>query len=254
MNSRIEIGAPTATEVSNAMSSPKLAILVDGENISPELAEDILQKASPLGIAAFRLVFGDFERRNVPPWNSLLTQSLGYEVVSILRAQRGSNTSDEAICLRALELTATGAADAICVASNDGDFSGLADQLKDAAIPFYVLGTPDCSKMLRDSCTEFLLLGQVETPCQKLGMKQLHLLRAAVLEHADKRGWAKLQAIDRYLRSRSAPYRKHRWGFASITKALKAAKQFELRDFPDKHRRARISDEASRNSHSIGTS
>ena len=226
------------------MSIQSLAVLVDGENISPDYAEEILQKASPLGDVSIRLVFGDFHRRNTPPWNTLSVKALGYKLMYVSRAYRGSNSADKAMCSRARHLASRQCVKAICIVSCDGDFALLAEELISAGVPCYAMGPNHTSARLISHCQRFIRLGEhhdVERPTSH-HRSQIHLLRHAVATHANKCGWAKLQAVDRYLRRHSAAYRENRWGFASISKIVMAAGHFEIQDFPDNQRRVRSSD------------
>lgn len=94
------------------MSTQSLAVLVDGENISPDYAEEILQKASTLGKVSIRLVFGDFRRRNTPPWDTAVVKAFRYDLVHVHREFRGSNSADEALCNRARRLARRQSAEA----------------------------------------------------------------------------------------------------------------------------------------------
>lgn len=221
------------------MNSRALAVLIDGENISPIYAEEILQRTRSLGPVSVRLVFGDFRRKNTPPWKSPIVEALGYNLVPVTRQYVGSNSADEAICAKARRFAHRGSADAICIVSCDGGFSTVAKELIDGGTPCYGMGTDQASKRLVCSCTQFFLIGEQLPPSPVLRRQRLRMLRVAVAEHADKQGWAKLKAVDRYLKRHSSLYCQDRWGYQSISKLFWAAEQFELRIFPNNEERVR---------------
>lgn len=221
------------------MNIRALAVLIDGENISPIYAEEILQRAHLLGAVSVRLVFGDFHRKNTPPWNLPIVEALGYNLVSVTRKHIGSNSTDQAICEKARRFVHQGTVDAICIVSCDGDFSTLAKELVVNGTPCYGMGTDQASKRLVFSCTQFSLLGEELPPNRVLRNERLRMLRVAVAEHADKQGWAKLKAVDSYLKRHSTLYDRDRWGYESIFKLFCATKQFEQRIFPNNQNRVR---------------
>ncbi|QDS97195.1 NYN domain-containing protein [Adhaeretor mobilis] len=226
------------------MNTYQLAVLIDGENISPTWAEEIRRKADLLGQVSMCQVFGDFRRPNTPRWNSLVVDALGFKLVQVSRPYRGSNSADEAIFRAAREIVEQRRADAVCVASGDGDFCKLAEEMIAACIPCYVIGNEYTSRRLQSVCTRFFRLGANDPTSQvgELCQSQICLLRAAVMLHANKHGWANIQAVARYLKSRSARYRADRWGFASISKLIRATGEFELKEFPKSRLRAKAHD------------
>ncbi|WP_425395400.1 NYN domain-containing protein [Aeoliella sp.] len=221
------------------MNEKKLALLVDGENIAPEFAEEILHKAGTLGIVSVRIVYGEFRRTTTPPWQSPVVKALGFDLCRVKRAFRCSNSTDEAICRAAKRLVRRGTAEAVCIVSADGDFAALAEELIAEGNPCFGIGPNDASKKLKSSCSEFLCLGDSSPVSGPIRKQQIRVLRVAVTAHANKNGWAKIQAVEDYLQIHSTLYRQQRWGFASISEVFMATNQFELQDFPDNQYRVR---------------
>lgn len=198
-----------------------------------------MQRAMALGSVSVRLVFGDFGRKNTPPWKSPIVFALGYNLVSVTRKYVGSNSADQAICEKARQLVNRGSIDGICLVSCDGGFSCLAKELNTNGFRCYGMGTDQASKRLICSCTQYFLLGERCPPNNLLRRHRLRMISVAIAEHADKNGWAKPKAFDGYLKHHSTLYRQDRWGYECLSKVLWVAKQFDIRIFPNDEKRVR---------------
>ncbi len=207
----------------------RIALLIDGENISPRYAEELVGKTNDLGRVTTRWVFGDFKRKNTPPWNTLLTKALGIYPVQVRRVGMGLNSIDQAIITQAQKLLEGDVVDGFCVASADGHFAPLAEQVREAGRLFFGVGPADSSRKLIQACHRFLSLADTSEGSWKLSDKQrVRLLRLAVSFHVNKKGWSKVRAVALWLRHWSLSYTKNKWGFASATKLLRATGDFEI--------------------------
>lgn len=211
---------------------PRLALLIDGENIPPRYAKELMSKACELGNVTIRQVYGDFRCHNSPSWNAQLPRELGIEAVHQQQTYRGSNSTDLAIIAAAQALLKTAAVEGICVSSGDGHFAPLARQIRAAGRLAYGIGPSSTSQKLTKACDQFLSFDSKFDPSgclpnrSKLNSEQQQLLNHAVAHHANKDGWAKVSAVSHYLRHHSPDYAKNKWGHASATKLLRATGRF----------------------------
>lgn len=129
------------------LSAPA-ALLIDGDNLSPDLAEAILRACGPTPV--IRRVYAD------------LTTRTGWAAVPWLRAihaGQGKNAADLLLTIEAMDLAASGAASSFAIASSDGDFTHLAHRLREGGHTVTGLGEAKAPARFRAACTRFAELG-----------------------------------------------------------------------------------------------
>ena len=89
--------------LSNPLAAPAspLALLVDGENLRPDLAATLLARSRAYGDPLIRRVYGDASR--LPGWDALP----GFRLI---HSGRGKNAADMLLCIEAMALVQAGRA------------------------------------------------------------------------------------------------------------------------------------------------
>jgi hypothetical protein len=100
----------------------RVAVLVDGENMGPGLAADILDAAGPWKYQVVRRVYGDVGCLN--GW----CKKPGFELI---HSQSAKNAADIRMVIDAMRLSYEGRADQFVIASSDSDFTQLAHHLRE---------------------------------------------------------------------------------------------------------------------------
>jgi len=132
----------------------KLAVFIDIENFGNS--------------AAIRSVF-DFLAQG---WNPICRRAYGFGLVrhrdlfrdlsiipiEILHNTTGKNAADIALVIDAMTELSLGRSEAFCIVSGDGDFSRLAQIIRERGLPVLVFGPESTPVALRTACTEFHLL------------------------------------------------------------------------------------------------
>jgi len=126
----------------------RVAVLVDGENVSHLLATEILLGAGRSGKVTVRRVYGDV---------ALLR---GWEADTRFSARhtghgRSKNTADINLVIEAMDLAHDRLVDAFVIVSSDGDFAPLATRLREASFGVTGIGMPRAAQSFKDACTEF---------------------------------------------------------------------------------------------------
>ncbi len=126
-----------------------VALLIDGDNMSPALAGKAVMSAGRLGPVVVLRVYGD--ARKLGAWHD----APGFRVV---HAHAGKNITDMLLTVEALELSFAGTIDGFALATSDRDFTPLAQSLR--ARGFAVLGLvgSTATTTFRQSCTDVLTL------------------------------------------------------------------------------------------------
>ncbi|SEN86209.1 Uncharacterized conserved protein, LabA/DUF88 family [Gemmobacter aquatilis] len=133
----------------------RLALCIDGENLSAALAGQIITRALGFGQPAIRRVYGNAAQ--LPQWDA----APGFRLV---HSGKGKNATDLLLTVEAMALIHDGLADALVIASSDRDFSHLATHLRERGTPVIGMGEAKTSADFRKACTKFIELGQAVVP------------------------------------------------------------------------------------------
>ena len=127
-------------------SRPRVALLVDGDNLSSTHAETLLAKSAHYGALIFKRVYGNVT--NLNGWCA----APGFKPV---HSGTGKNATDLLMSIEAMSLMLQGQADTLIIASSDGDFTHLAQHLTERGQTVIGIGTKTASDRFRKSCTDF---------------------------------------------------------------------------------------------------
>ncbi len=127
----------------------RLALLIDGENVSCAHADRIEAAAAAIGERQIGRVYGDAQR--LAGWE----QRGG---LMLVHTGSGKNAADLRLCIDAVDLAHRKKLDGFVIASSDGDFLHLAQYLREAGFPVVGLGETKTPVRFRQACTRFELL------------------------------------------------------------------------------------------------
>jgi len=133
----------------------RIAVLVDGDNLSAAHAPELRRIGAALGLPAVLRVYGDFSR--LPGWQAVP----GFRHV---HAGSGKNATDLLLTVDAMELALEAEVEALVLASSDGDFSHLALRLRERGLQIVGAGEAKTPPHFREACGHFVELGSVATP------------------------------------------------------------------------------------------
>lgn len=133
----------------------RIAVLVDGDNLSAAHAPELRRIGAALGLPAVLRVYGDFSR--LPGWQAVP----GFRHV---HAGSGKNATDLLLTVDAMELALEAEVEALVLASSDGDFSHLALRLRERGLQIVGAGEAKAPPHFREACGHFIELGSVATP------------------------------------------------------------------------------------------
>ncbi|MFN3643518.1 MAG: NYN domain-containing protein [Gemmobacter sp.] len=140
------MGAFTAAAMRD---EPRLALLVDGENLPHAFAEQILARAAAHGALPVRRVYGNMTR--LAAWEA----APGFRPV---HTGTGKNSADMMLVIEAMALVHAGGLDGVAIASSDRDFTHLAHHLRERGLIVIGIGTAFAPEAFRKACTRFIEL------------------------------------------------------------------------------------------------
>jgi hypothetical protein len=206
---------------------PRLAVLIDAENISHRLAAQVFDLVAPLGEAPIRRIYGDF-KGSADSWTEAAARH-ALEARHCFAPARGKNGADIALTVDAMDLLRDGAMDGICIVSSDGDFAALARRIRNEERSAFGLGCSTTPHGFRASCTQFFCLNPVPAVAAMDPRAALEEKIRKVLAGCPMRaGWYHLGEFGTCAKAEKLVPTDH--GAASLSKLLKATGKFTFRD------------------------
>lgn len=127
----------------------KIALLVDGDNISVRHAACILKITEPLGRVDIARVYGNARTSD---WHDA-------EGFRFIHSGIGKNATDLLLAIDAMELALMSGVDTFVLASSDRDFIHLALRLKERGLTVIGIGEGKTTESYRAACTKFEEVG-----------------------------------------------------------------------------------------------
>lgn len=171
----------------------RIALLIDGENVSQKYAKLITDEISEYGTTTYKRVYGDFTNGSVLSWKDNLRD---YAMTPIFQFNytRGKNASDSAMVIDAMDILYSGTVDGFCLVTSDSDFTKLAIRLREAGMLVIGMGEQKTPNSLVRACNTF---------------KYLDLLYSEEEAGADGKALAALKAeTDKTVRENETRHRK----------------------------------------------
>lgn len=198
--------------------APRLAVLIDGENICGDVADELFEKAAELGTAIVRRVYGNFTNSQARTW---LKPMVRHGIVA-RQVCSAKNAADTALIIDAMDLLHRGQLDGICIASGDKGFAQLATHIREMSVGVYGFCVEKALDDVRGSFTQIFPLGPADDA------KTLELLDAVRSKSAN--GWARLSALGEIIDRK-------KFGGLSLNKIFETNRRFKL---DDKNQNVRI--------------
>lgn len=136
---------------------PRLAVLIDAENISTKYIKVILDEISNYGIATYKRAYGDWTSPVLKGWKDEVLKNSITPMQQYSYTQ-GKNSTDSAMIIDAMDILYSGKVDGFCIASSDSDFTRLASRLREAGMLVIGMGEKKTVEAFRTSCTMFKYL------------------------------------------------------------------------------------------------
>ncbi|NIF30150.1 NYN domain-containing protein [Pantoea sp. Tr-811] len=223
----------------------RVAVLVDCDNVSPEIVEYALKVAAQFGRIVVRRGYGNHSTL-ANKWQEALvrlafTPCLQYQYAS------GKNTSDIALALDAQETLFDHRADIFCLVTSDSDFAYLCRKLRERGASVCIVGeskTPDALRNASDQFFEWrneglekgeanqveLHQGQVTDKRPVVKRRPRFVVDAvALLAGETAEGRATLSAVGGYLKRTDPGFSPTPYGHSGLLEMMKTYDLLDLR-------------------------
>lgn len=181
---------------------PKLAVLIDADNVPAKFAESILKEVTSIGEPALRRVYGDWTSSHLKGWSNKIL-SLGLVAHQQTTNISGKNASDIGLVIDAMDILHSGLFDGFVLVSSDSDFTSLANRIRENGISVYGIGERKTPEALRNVCNRFIFIENLNlnrdgddsdevTVLQERPSKALNILKEAFERVQQEDEWVHL--------------------------------------------------------------
>lgn len=227
----------------------KLAVLIDGDNISANDAHTLFAEIARYGIANVKRIYGDWSSNHLQAWENILLKH-ALTPVQQFAYTKGKNATDMMMVIEAMDLLYSGTFDGFCLVSSDSDFTPLASRIRASGLAVYGFGRRKTPEALRQACDRFIYLENLDddasndvvdagdaaakpqetaTIRQSIEGSTRTMLYKAIKENADDSGWALLGQIGSYLSQVNADFDPRNYGYAKLSSMLKTIDGLQFR-------------------------
>ena len=227
---------------------PRIALLIDADN-SPAVKIDlILNELSTFGETSIRRAYGNWKKQELRGWEEVLHEH-AIRPMQQFDYSKGKNASDMAMVIDALDILYSDRPEAFGIVSSDADFTPLVMYLRAKGTAVYGFGAQKTPEPFVNACSRFLFLDKLAAPAAggsadadadaaatplrvstaklKQYTKLVTLLRNAVEAAQGESGWARVGAVGQQI-GNQASFDSRNYGYATLTKLLKATELFQL--------------------------
>jgi hypothetical protein len=142
---------------------PRLAVLIDADNIPARHAEAILDELAGHGEPTVRRVYGDWSSQALTAWKEK-ARSLGLVMHQQSANTKGKNASDIGLVIDAMDILHAGKVEGFALVSSDSDFTRLASRIREDGMQVIGVGEAKTPESLRKVCNRFLMIENIVAP------------------------------------------------------------------------------------------
>lgn len=140
--------------------APRLAVLIDADNVTARNASAILDEIASFGEPSVRRVYGDWSSSALTQWKEQ-ARDLGLVMHQQSANTKGKNASDIGLVIDAMDILHAGKVDGFVLVSSDSDFTRLASRIREDGLQVIGIGEAKTPESLRKVCNRFVLIENI---------------------------------------------------------------------------------------------
>jgi Fe-S-cluster formation regulator IscX/YfhJ len=230
----------------DSKTDPRLAVLIDADNIPYANVKEMLEEIAKYGTPTFKRIYGDWTKPTVAGWKSVLLEH-AITPVQQYAYTTGKNATDSAMIIDAMDILYSGRVDGFCIVSSDSDFTRLATRLREAGMKVIGIGEKKTPKPFISACEKFIYL-EILKPnteskeedkktkgkntsgktVEEIDEKLIKLIRSSINDLADENGWAFLGELGSLLLKKHPNFDPRNYGFNKMLPLIKSINKFEV--------------------------
>ena len=140
--------------------TPRLAVLIDADNVPARHAVAILDEIASFGDPSLRRVYGDWSSQALTQWKEA-ARDLGLVMHQQSANTKGKNASDIGLVIDAMDILHAGKVDGFVLVSSDSDFTRLASRIREDGLQVIGIGESKTPDSLRKVCNRFVFIENI---------------------------------------------------------------------------------------------
>lgn len=225
---------------------PRLAVLIDADNIPYANVKEMLEEIAKYGTPTFKRIYGDWTKPTVSGWKTVLLEH-AITPVQQYAYTTGKNATDSAMIIDAMDILYSGRVDGFCIVSSDSDFTRLATRLREAGMKVIGIGEKKTPRAFISACEKFIYLEilkpQSDTSVEKkskskgksrsksvedVGPKLIKSIADSINDLGDENGWAFLGELGNLLIKKQPNFDPRNYGYNKLHQLIKSIDEFEV--------------------------
>ena len=217
--------------------SDRLAVLIDADNASSQIADGLFEEIAKIGEASVRRIYGDFATPRMKGWSGVLSRH------AIIPQQQfayvtGKNASDIALVIDAMDLLQSGRFDGFCLVSSDSDFTRLAARIREQGTDVYGFGEKKTPESFRQACRRFIYTENLLPRATAAGNngpdaleppdKAVPILRRVIMQMDTEDGWVELGGFGKNLSNLAPDFDARTYGYKKLSDLVRKSGAFDV--------------------------
>ena len=216
------------------MEDLKIALLIDGDNISAKYLNSILDELTEVGVATIKRIYGDWTRPEMHSWGKeLLNRSI--TPMQQFNNVSGKNATDSALIIDAMDILYNKDVDAFAIVSSDSDFTRLASRLAESGKTVIGMGEAKTPDSFRNACTRFVSLenlhssqGEIPTKSDLSQRGVEHVIAKTIRDNENAGKVTSLAEVGNRLRKKYPDFDVRTFGYSYLSTFIEDMPRFEL--------------------------
>ncbi len=229
-----------------SLARPRLAVLIDAENIAPDVTDALFLAIENLGDANVRRAYGDFSDARLFGWQQPMHRH------AVIPQQHFAGHASRiavhgALVIDAMDLLHTSLFDGFCLVSASGDFTRLASRIREQGLDVHGFGRRGAADGFRAACRHFVFLehlmmgmapagpmapaaaDQAQAGADEAKLRAAAvLLRRAIRQVPQKDGWSHLSPLGKAVRRINPSFDPRTYGHTKLLTLVAQTGAFEL--------------------------
>ena len=234
--------------------APRLAVLIDADNVPAAYAEAIFEEIAALGEASVRRIYGDWSATRLAGWARKVA-TLGLVADQQFSNTKGKNASDIGLVIAAMDFLHSGLFDGFVLVSSDSDFTRLAARIREQGLDVFGIGEKKTPEAFRMACKRFIYVenlgaeepaprpvsrpdptSEAEAPPKPAGKEPpanaIPLIITAMRAIDPEGEWYSLGQIGQYITQGNPDFDTRTYGSAKLSDLIRKVARFEVKQGP----------------------
>ena len=150
----------------NSAGQMRLAVLIDGDNVSHRLADRLFAEVARVGSANIRLLYGNLGGPAGAGWKTAV-HAHGIVSRQQFASTQAKNGADIALVVEAMDLLYRGGMDGFCIVASDSDYTRLATRIREQGLAVFGFGGARPGSSFRQACQRYVEIAAPKAPATK---------------------------------------------------------------------------------------